>query len=112
MLSEALGAFGYEVTEAEDGECALRVLREASSLPDLVLLDVQMPRLDGYGVVRHIREKSELSHLPVFALTALAMAGDEEKCRAAGFDDYVAKPVNLANLRAKIEDVIRGGGNR
>lgn len=107
MLSEALQAWGYEVTEAVDGEQALEKL--SGTAPDLVLMDVQMPRLDGLSAVQQIRSDPDLSQLRVVALTAFAMAGDAEKCLAAGFDDYITKPVNLAELRQKIELIVRGG---
>lgn len=111
MLSEALTAFGYQTMEAADGEEALKILA-SNSPPEVVLLDVQMPRLDGFGVVRAIRQTPAWEHLPVLALTAAAMTGDKEKCLAAGFDDYVTKPLDLAVLRAKIQAVARNGEER
>lgn len=81
----------YGVVEYESGLAALEGLERDK--PDLVLLDVSLPRMDGTEVLRWIRENDHLRGLPVIALTAHAMAGDREKYLAAGFDDYVAKPI-------------------
>ena len=101
LIRDMLEAGGFEVIETSDGEEALRSLRETP--PDLVLLDVQMPRLDGYAVLRHLRHELRLGNLPVIALTAYAMRGDREKALAAGFDGYVSKPIDFLQLRAEIE---------
>ena len=82
---------GYEIVEYETGGDALAGLR--NDRPDLVLLDISLPELDGTEVLRLIRADAKLQDLPVIALTANAMAGDREKYIAAGFDDYVAKPI-------------------
>ena len=88
---------GYEVITATDGvaglECALK------STPDLVILDVMMPDMDGYETMKEIRKVPEFRTLPILALTAKAMKGDREKCLDAGASDYIAKPVSLRVLR-------------
>ena len=81
----------YEVTEYEDGFAALAGLPQQP--PDLVLLDVSLPEMDGTEVLKRLRADATLRHLPVIALTAHAMAGDREKFLAQGFDDYVTKPI-------------------
>lgn len=81
----------YKVVEYESGADALKGLR--SDRPDLVLLDISLPQMDGPEVMRHIRADPSLRTLPVIALTAHAMVGDREKFLAAGFDDYITKPV-------------------
>ncbi len=81
----------YEVVEYEDGFTALEGLHRQK--PDLVLLDVSLPEMDGTAVLKQIRADDRLRHLPVIALTAHAMAGDREKFLASGFDDYVTKPI-------------------
>jgi len=81
----------YAIVEYETGGDALAGLRQRP--PDLVLLDISLPGMDGTEVLRQIRGDARLRHLPVIALTANAMAGDREKYIAAGFDDYVAKPI-------------------
>jgi len=86
----------YEVMEYEDGFAALAGLPQAR--PDLVLLDVSLPGMDGPEVLNRIRADASLRHLPVIALTAHAMAGDREKFLALGFNDYVTKPIVDENL--------------
>ncbi len=86
----------YRVTEYESGFEALPGLRQA--VPDLVLLDVSLPGMDGTEVLRRIRADPQLRHLPVIALTAHAMAGDREKYLGAGFSEYVTKPIVDENL--------------
>jgi CheY-like chemotaxis protein len=81
----------YEVTDYENGFAALEGLQQQK--PDLVLLDVSLPEMDGTEVVKRIRGDGRLRDLPVIALTAHAMSGDREKFLAAGFDDYVTKPI-------------------
>jgi len=81
----------YEVVEYENGQAAMEGLQKKR--PDLVLLDVSLPEMDGTEVLRRIRADENLRALPVIALTAHAMAGDREKFLAAGFDDYVTKPI-------------------
>lgn len=104
LVQEVLAGWGYEVVTASDGQDALEKIREA--LPDLVLLDVQMPRLDGYGVVRQLRADARFSKLPAVALTAYAMRGDSEKALAAGFDAHISKPIDPLALKTKIEELL------
>ena len=85
--------------------------REAASLyvqhrPDLILLDLHMPGLDGFGVVREIRLDSELAATPVVALTASAMQGDRERAMSAGFTGYISKPISLRALRSEVERLL------
>jgi two-component system, cell cycle response regulator DivK len=91
LLLRALLDETYELTEYETGITALAGLPDA--MPDLILLDISLPGMDGLEVLARIRASAELRHLPVVALTAHAMAGDREKYLAAGFDDYVTKPI-------------------
>ncbi len=87
-----LKAKGYEVLEAVDAEEALRMLQ--AGLPDLILMDIALPGISGEELTRQIKANSEWSHIPVIALTAAAMKGDQEQFRAAGCDDYISKPVD------------------
>jgi two-component system, cell cycle response regulator DivK len=100
LIREVLEMSGYEVIEAADGIEALRRVREAA--PDLVLVDIQMPRLDGYGVLRELRADPQFRGVRVVAVTAFAMRRDREKARDAGFDGFITKPVDVATLRAEI----------
>jgi two-component system cell cycle response regulator DivK len=86
----------YGITEYEDGQVALRGLRE--DRPDLVLLDISLPGMDGLEVLREIRADESIRDLPVIALTAHAMAGDRERFLGAGFDAYVTKPITDEDL--------------
>ncbi len=98
----------YEVSEYESGPAALEGLRRER--PDVVLLDISLPGMDGTEVLRRIRAEENLRHLPAIALTAHAMSGDREKYLEAGFDDYVTKPiVDEAILLAAIEKQLSGG---
>ncbi|MBP7694360.1 MAG: response regulator, partial [Anaerolineales bacterium] len=101
---------GYQVVLAADGEEALA--RARADHPDIILIDVQMPRLNGLEAVRRLRADPELAGLPVIALTALAMEGDRERCLAAGADEYLAKPVNLPQLERVIEAQLKRAARR
>lgn len=105
LVREALEEIGYRVVEAADGAEALAKALE--SAPDLALLDIRMPGLDGYATVRAMREDPRLAALPVLALTAFAMRGDDEKAVSAGFDGYLTKPIGIAALRAAVESRIK-----
>ena len=91
LLVQALLEDLYDISEFDSGVSALEGLAEDG--PDLVLLDISLPEMDGTEVLRWIRDQENLKHLPVVALTAHAMAGDREKYLAAGFNDYVTKPI-------------------
>lgn len=96
LLVQALLEGLYEISEFETGVEAVEGL--VGDLPDLVLLDISLPEMDGTDVLRWIREQPELRALPVIALTAHAMAGDREKFLSEGFDDYLTKPIMDENL--------------
>lgn len=105
LLRLVLERAGYEVMEAADGEQALDRARTGN--PDLILLDLQMPGLDGYGVLAALRNEPRFEHLPVLALTASAMRGDREKIMEAGFTDYLAKPAGPELLRETVARLLR-----
>ena len=96
LLVEALLEDLYEISEYETGVQAVEGLGE--NVPDLVLLDISLPEMDGTEVLQWIRQDERVQHLPVIALTAHAMAGDREKFLAAGFNDYVTKPIVDENV--------------
>ena len=89
----------YEVVQASSGQEALEVVM-GSAPPDMVLLDIMMPDMDGYDTMRAIRKLAKFRSLPIIALTAKAMKGDREKCIEAGASDYIAKPVHTDQLLA------------
>jgi CheY-like chemotaxis protein len=107
MLKRRLTRAGYTVVVATDG--AQGVAMAASERPDLVLMDLSLPVLDGWEATRRIKGTSETQGIPVIALTAHAMSGDEEKARAAGCDDFDTKPVELERLLAKIRALVPAG---
>jgi len=100
----ALEAVGYEVIEAADGGEAVKLAQ--SILPSLLILDIQMPVLDGYGVIGRLRQDKRFAATPAIAMTALAMRGDEERALAAGFTRHISKPVNLSNLRQVVAELL------
>ena len=108
MLSRRLIRKGYEVTLAADGGEGVAL---AADCPDLILMDMSLPVLDGWEATRQIKAASETATIPVIALTAHAMSGDREKAEAAGCDDYDTKPVELPRLLGKIEALLLKASN-
>jgi two-component system cell cycle response regulator DivK len=104
LLRELLEVRGYTVVEACDGEEALRMIEQTQ--PDLLLLDIGMPVLDGFGVMRKIREYPRFASLPVVAVTAYAMQGDREKILYSQFDGYLSKPVNSRSLAEELDRLL------
>ena len=108
---EAIGAYltahSYQVVLANNG--AEAVLQAATYLPDLILMDIQMPEVDGIQATKQIRRNESLAHVPIVALTALAMPGDRERCLAAGVNEYLSKPVSLRHLIKVIETQLTKG---
>lgn len=104
MLSRRLERRGYEVVIAVDGEMSIEVARTNS--PDLILMDMSLPLVDGWEATRRIKSDQALKHIPVIALTAHAMANDREKALEAGCNDYDTKPIELPRLLGKIENLL------
>jgi two-component system, cell cycle response regulator DivK len=100
ILRDLLASAGLRMIEAHDGEQALAMAR--SDRPDLILMDIQLPLVDGYEATRSIKRDPELKHIPIIAVTSYALSGDETKAREAGCDGYVAKPYSTRHLLAKI----------
>ena len=106
MLSRRLQRRGYEVVTAVDGESGLALTR--SDTPDLVLMDMSLPGIDGWEATRQLKADPATRAIPVIALTAHAMAGDREQALAAGCDDFDIKPIDLDRLLGKIEALLGG----
>ena len=104
MLSRRLTRRGYTVLIAEDGQKAVEMA--ASEAPDLILMDMSLPIIDGWEATRLIKAEPATSKIPIIALTAHAMQGDREKALEAGCDDYDTKPVELPRLLKKIESLV------
>jgi two-component system cell cycle response regulator DivK len=101
LIQDVLQALDYTVIEAWDGESGVDAARAAR--PNLILMDLSLPRMDGWTAAKLIKEDPELAHIPIIALTAHAMVGDRERALEAGCDDYLAKPINLREFREKIK---------
>jgi two-component system, cell cycle response regulator DivK len=104
VLRDLLTGSGYAVAEAADGQAGVEATR--SERPDLVLMDIQMPVLDGYEATRQIKADPDLKATPIIAVSSFAMKGDEEKARAAGCDHYVTKPYSPLQLLRTIRGVL------
>jgi two-component system, cell cycle response regulator DivK len=104
LIRTVLETTGYDVSEARDGIEALRFAREVR--PDLIILDLHMPGVDGFGVLRELRRDGEFTNTPIMALTASAMQGDRQRALNAGFDSYVSKPIPLSVLREEVHRLL------
>ena len=100
IIHDMLAGTDYEITEAEDGEQALETL--AKQRPDLILMGIQLPIIDGYEVTRRIKADPALRSIPIIAVTSFALDREEQTARAAGCDDYVPEPYSPRQLLAKI----------
>jgi two-component system, cell cycle response regulator DivK len=104
ILRDLLGNAGYDLIEAENGEQALAAL--AKQRPALILMDIQLPIMDGYEATRRIRANPEMKDIPIIAVTSYALAGDEAKALAAGCNCYVTKPFSPRALLAKVREYL------
>jgi two-component system, cell cycle response regulator DivK len=100
ILRDLLTSVGFHLFEAEDGEKGIAAAE--AHRPDLILMDIQMPVLDGYEATRRLKANPELKAIPIIVVTSYALSGDEEKARAAGCDDYITKPYSPRQLLAKV----------
>ena len=96
LFHDLLEAHGYNILQTKDGMDALRIAREHK--PDLILMDIQLPEVSGLEVTKWIKEDEDLKSIPVIAVTAFAMKGDEEKIRDGGCEAYIAKPISVTNF--------------
>jgi two-component system, cell cycle response regulator DivK len=107
LISRYLSLFDYEVVAASDGHAGLTKAQLEPSEIDLILLDMSLPRMDGWEVVRQLKADASTRALPVIAVTAHAMVGDREKGLLAGCDEYITKPLDFTDLLDKIEALLR-----
>jgi len=106
LIRRVLNAEGYSVSEAESAIQAIRVVNE--QMPDLILMDINMPDIDGYELTAHLKAQSNLKQIPIIAMTANALKGDRERSLAAGCDGYIEKPVNVDTLTDQIGHFLQG----
>ena len=104
IIRDLLSATDYEIMEAESGEEALEAV--AKQRPDLILMDIQLPGIDGYEATRLIKADPALRSIPIFAVTSYALSGDEAKSRAAGCDGYLAKPFSLQQVLDAVQNFL------
>jgi CheY-like chemotaxis protein len=107
LIRMVLGNKGYRLLEATDGEEALAVAIEGC--PDLIVMDIQLPKMDGLEVTRRLRQTPGFSQVPIIALTASTMEGDREKIIAAGCDEYISKPVNTRRFPLLVAEMLQRG---
>jgi two-component system cell cycle response regulator DivK len=105
ILNHLLTHAGFEVMEAVDGEKG--VAMAAEQRPDLILMDIQLPIVDGYEATRRIKSNPGLRQIPIIAVTSYALSGDEAKARAAGCDGYIAKPFSPRDILAKVRELLK-----
>ena len=101
LFHDLLEAHGYDILQTKDGMEALQLARQHH--PDLILMDIQLPEVSGLEVTKWIKEDDDLKAIPVIAVTAFAMKGDEEKIRNGGCEAYIAKPISVANFMRTVE---------
>ncbi len=101
LFHDLLDAQGYRTLQTSNGMEALEIARTEG--PDLILMDIQLPEVSGLEVTKWLKEEDELRHIPVIAVTAFAMKGDEEKIRDGGCEDYIAKPIAVADFLATVK---------
>ncbi|MFC1617569.1 response regulator [Candidatus Margulisiibacteriota bacterium] len=104
LVKKVLEDSGHEVFEASDGESGIG--RAGDIKPDLILMDMQMPGMDGYEATKEIRKTDPEHKIPIIALTAHALPGDKEKCIAVGCDGYITKPIDIKNFESQIKDYL------
>ena len=107
VVRQIVRRVGANLVEAVDGQEGVNLAK--SGLPDLILMDLSLPILDGWKATAQLKADPNTRHIPVIALTAHAMAGDEQRARAAGCDGYVAKPIDPIQFKQLLEDVLGGG---
>jgi len=104
IMRDLLSSAGYTLIEAKTGEEGVSMAKEHR--PDLILMDIQLPVLDGYEATRRIKQDPALTRIPIIAVTSYALAGDEAKTRAAGCDAYIAKPFSPRQLLLKVRELV------
>jgi two-component system, cell cycle response regulator DivK len=105
LFNDLLEAHGYKVVQTRDGLSALEIARQ--HMPDLILMDIQLPEVSGIEVTKWLKEDEVLRHIPVIAVTAFAMKGDEQKIREGGCEAYISKPISVMNFLQTIDKFLK-----
>ncbi len=106
LIRDLLQIFGYETMEATDGEHGVELAK--AKIPNLILMDIMMPKMDGLEATRIIKADANTKHIPIIALTSYAMKGDRERTIEAGCDGYIAKPVDIQEVLKAIDHLLSG----
>lgn len=104
LITDILESLDYDVLVAEDGEAGVQMA--GTVMPDLILMDLSLPKMDGWTAAGKIKGEANLKHIPIIALTAHAMVGDRERALDAGCDDYITKPIDLRALAGKLQQYL------
>lgn len=110
LFNDLLEAHGYEIIQARQGIEALKQARQ--HLPDLILMDIQLPEISGLEVTKWIKEDEELKTIPVIAVTAFAMKGDEQRIRESGCEGYIAKPISIGSFLETVKKQLEASDKR
>lgn len=105
LFHDLLASQGYTIVKTSDGASALPLAQQEK--PDLIIMDIQLPEMSGLDVTRYIKAEEDLKHIPVIAVTAFAMKGDEEKMRSGGCEAYIAKPISIPSFLETIKKFLQ-----
>ena len=109
VMRDLLRLHGYQTLEAGDGPAGLEIARE--QMPDLILMDIQLPTMDGYEATRQLKADERTKSIPIIAVTSFALSGEEEKARAAGCDAYLSKPIDIHGTLETVREVLSRGNS-
>ena len=107
LFCDLLDSFGYRTFQCRDGARAVEIAR--NEMPDLIIMDIQLPEVSGLDITRWIKDDENLRHIPVLAVTAFAMRDDEQRVRQAGCEGYLSKPIQIASFMRAVEDLMPQG---
>lgn len=107
LFCDLLDSFGYRTFQCRDGARAVEIARK--EMPDLIIMDIQLPEVSGLDITRWIKDDDSLRHIPVLAVTAFAMRDDEQRVRQAGCEGYLSKPIQIASFMRAVEDLLPQG---
>jgi two-component system cell cycle response regulator DivK len=107
LFCDLLDSFGYKTFQCRDGARAVEIARK--EMPDLIIMDIQLPEVSGLDITRWIKDDDSLRHIPVLAVTAFAMRDDEQRVRQAGCEGYLSKPIQIASFMRAVEDLMPQG---